>query len=78
VEISFANSAFFGFMLLFDIPFAIIAAILIPLTLVAGIYGMNFRYMPELEWVLGYPFVLLIMLTAGIVMLFYFRRRKWM
>jgi len=65
-------------MLLFDIPFAIIAAILIPLTLVAGIYGMNFRYMPELEWVLGYPFVLLIMLTAGIVMLFYFRRRKWM
>jgi magnesium transporter len=56
----------------------IIATIFIPLTLVAGIYGMNFRYMPELEWVWGYPFVLLIMLTVVIVMLLYFRRRKWL
>jgi magnesium transporter len=56
----------------------IIATIFIPLTLVAGIYGMNFRYMPELEWVWGYPFVLLIMLAVGIVMLLYFRRRKWL
>jgi magnesium transporter len=56
----------------------IIATIFIPLTLVAGIYGMNFRYMPELEWVWSYPFVLLIMLAVGIVMLIYFRRRKWL
>jgi magnesium transporter len=56
----------------------IIATIFIPLTLVAGIYGMNFRYMPELEWVWGYPFVLLIMLAVGIMMLLYFRRRKWL
>lgn len=56
----------------------IIATIFIPLTLVAGIYGMNFRYMPELEWVWGYPFVLLIMFAVGIVMLFYFRRRNWL
>lgn len=56
----------------------IIATIFIPLTLVAGIYGMNFKYMPELEWVWGYPFVLLIMLAVGIVMLFYFRRRNWL
>jgi len=56
----------------------IIATIFIPLTLVAGIYGMNFRYMPELEWVWGYPLVLLFMLAVGIVMLLYFRRRHWL
>jgi magnesium transporter len=56
----------------------IIATIFIPLTLVAGIYGMNFTYMPELEWIWGYPFILLIMLAVGIVMLFYFRKRKWL
>jgi magnesium transporter len=57
---------------------AVIATIFIPLTLVAGIYGMNFRIMPELEWSLGYPFVLLVMLAVVIVMLVYFRRRKWL
>jgi magnesium transporter len=56
----------------------IIATIFLPLTLVAGIYGMNFRSIPELEWEWGYPFALLIMLSVGIVMLFYFRRRKWL
>jgi len=56
----------------------IIATIFIPLTLVAGIYGMNFTYMPELEWIWGYPFILLIMLAVVIVMLFYFRKRKWL
>jgi len=78
VEISPANPKFSGSMSLFDVLFAIIATIFISLTLVAGIYEMNFRYVPELEWVLGYPFVLLIMLAVGIVMLFYFRRGKWM
>ena len=56
----------------------IIATIFIPLTLVAGIYGMNFDYMPELRWHWGYPAVLLFMLVAGLVMLFYFRRRGWL
>jgi len=56
----------------------IIATIFIPLTLVAGIYGMNFKYMPELGWDGGYPFVLLFMLGIGVVMLFYFRRKKWL
>jgi len=56
----------------------IIATIFLPLTLVAGIYGMNFRFMPELEWDWGYPFALLVMLTVGLVMLFYFRRRNWL
>jgi len=56
----------------------IIATIFIPLTFVAGIYGMNFRYMPELEWKWSYPVVLLIMVFIGIVMLFYFRKKKWL
>ena len=56
----------------------IIATIFIPLTLVAGLYGMNFKYMPELEWPWGYPFVLIVMLGIGITMLIYFRRKKWL
>jgi magnesium transporter len=56
----------------------IIATIFIPLTLVAGLYGMNFKYMPELEWPWGYPFVLLFMLTIGVVMVIYFRRKRWL
>lgn len=56
----------------------IIATIFIPLTLIAGIYGMNFKYMPELEWRLGYPVVLLVMIAIGISMVIYFRRKGWM
>jgi magnesium transporter len=56
----------------------IIATIFLPLTLVAGIYGMNFRLMPELQWEMGYPFALLIMLAVGITMLIYFKRRNWL
>lgn len=55
----------------------IIATIFIPLTLVAGVYGMNFDYMPELRWRYGYPAVLLFMTSAGALMLIYFRRRRW-
>ncbi|TVL98955.1 MAG: magnesium and cobalt transport protein CorA [Candidatus Brocadia sp. WS118] len=54
-----------------------IATIFMPLTFIAGIYGMNFKYMPELEWRWGYPMVLLIMAAVGIVMVFYFKRKKW-
>jgi magnesium transporter len=56
----------------------IIATIFIPLTLIAGIYGMNFQYMPELGWRWGYPMVWLVMLVIGVVMLVYFRRKKWL
>lgn len=55
----------------------IIATIVLPLTLIAGIYGMNFNYMPELNWHYGYYTVLLLMLSIGIVMLLYFRKRGW-
>ena len=56
----------------------IIATIFIPLTFLAGVYGMNFRYMPELEWHGGYFVVLLVMAAVGISMVGYFRRKKWL
>jgi len=56
----------------------IIATIFIPLTFIAGIYGMNFKYMPELEWRWGYGIVLLIMAVVAVSMLLYFRRKKWL
>ncbi|MEM0011284.1 MAG: CorA family divalent cation transporter, partial [Candidatus Bathyarchaeia archaeon] len=48
-----------------------------PLTFIAGIYGMNFRYMPELELPWGYPATLLVMLGIGLMMFAYFKRKKW-
>jgi magnesium transporter len=56
----------------------IIATLFIPLTFVAGIYGMNFKYMPELEWRWGYAAALLVMLVIAAIMLVYFRRKKWL
>ena len=56
----------------------IIATLFIPLTFVAGIYGMNFKYMPELEWRWSYPIVWLIMIAAAVVMLCYFKKKKWL
>jgi magnesium transporter len=56
----------------------IIATIFIPLTFIAGIYGMNFKYMPELEWFWAYPFILVAMVVIGIFMLVYFKRKKWL
>jgi magnesium transporter len=55
----------------------IIATIFMPLTFIAGVYGMNFKHMPELAWPFGYPLVLLFMVTVASVMLLYFRKRKW-
>jgi magnesium transporter len=56
----------------------IIATIFIPLTFVAGIYGMNFDNMPELKWRHGYAAVWLVMLGVAGVMILYFRRKKWL
>lgn len=55
----------------------IIATIFMPLTFITGIYGMNFRYMPELFWPYGYYIILGIMFLVAVVMYMYFRRRKW-
>ena len=56
----------------------IIATIFIPLTFIAGVYGMNFHYMPELEWSWAYFAVLALMLLIGAGMLIFFRRKKWL
>ena len=56
----------------------IIATIFIPLTFIAGIYGMNFEFMPELKWKLAYPVLWLLMLAIFVIMLIYFKRRKWL
>jgi len=55
----------------------IIATIFIPLTFIVGLYGMNFKYMPELSWPWGYPLILALMLAVAVFMLSYFRRKKW-
>ncbi|MCJ7525137.1 MAG: magnesium/cobalt transporter CorA [Candidatus Aminicenantes bacterium] len=56
----------------------VIATIFMPLTFLAGIYGMNFRVMPELGWRWGYPLVLLIMLGVGGLMLYFFKKKNWL
>ncbi|WP_224490485.1 magnesium/cobalt transporter CorA [Robertkochia flava] len=56
----------------------IMASIFIPLTFIAGIYGMNFRYMPELEYTYGYPIVIGVMVLMVILMLIYFRKKNWL
>jgi magnesium transporter len=56
----------------------VIATIFIPLTFVAGIYGMNFKYMPELQWKWGYPAVWAVICAVVIGMVAYFKRKKWL
>jgi magnesium transporter len=55
----------------------IIATIFIPLTFIAGVYGMNFKYMPELEWYWGYFSVLLLMALVSLIMVMFFRSKGW-
>lgn len=55
----------------------IIATIFIPLTFIVGIYGMNFEFMPELKWHLGYPLIWSIMIIVALGMMLYFHRKKW-
>ncbi|MCF8241793.1 MAG: magnesium/cobalt transporter CorA [Melioribacteraceae bacterium] len=56
----------------------IIATIFIPLTFIAGLYGMNFNNMPELQWEYGYPVVLFLMLLVGVVLLLFFKKKNWL
>jgi magnesium transporter len=56
----------------------IIATIFIPLTFIAGVYGMNFEFMPELQMKWAYPIVWIIMLVVVAIMLIYFKRKKWL
>jgi len=54
------------------------AAILFAPTLIASIYGMNFRHMPELHWQLGYPLAILLMIALGVTLYAIFKRRQWL
>jgi magnesium transporter len=56
----------------------IIATIFMPLTFLVGVYGMNFKYLPELEWHYGYPLLWLVMIGITGFMLYFFKRKKWM
>ena len=58
--------------------FSVVSVALMPPTLVASIYGMNFKHMPELDWVWGYPAVLLVMAALGILPYFFFRWKGWL
>ncbi len=55
----------------------VIATIFIPLTFIAGVYGMNFKYMPELEWRWSYPVLWAVMIGIVVGMSFYFKKKKW-
>jgi len=56
----------------------VITTIFMPLTLIVGWYGMNFRYMPELEWPFGYPLVIIVSIAIAAGCLLYFKRKKWL
>jgi magnesium transporter len=54
------------------------AVVLMPPTLIASVYGMNFEIMPELKWTVGYPFALLLMVVAGALPYFFFKWKRWL
>ena len=58
--------------------FSVASVALLPPTLIASLYGMNFKNMPELDWTFGYPFAIALMLASVAVPLFYFRRKGWL
>jgi magnesium transporter len=57
--------------------FTVAAVLFLPPTVVGTIYGMNFDRMPELKWVFGYPFAIVMMIVSAIVPYWYFKRRRW-
>ena len=56
----------------------LMSTIMLPITFIAGVYGMNFEHMPELHWVAGYPSALLLMLAVAVSIVWYFRAKKWL
>ncbi|MBP6717390.1 MAG: magnesium/cobalt transporter CorA [Rhodoferax sp.] len=58
--------------------FSVASVALLPPTLIASVYGMNFKYMPELDWALGYPYALALMVGSAVIPMFYFRKRGWL
>ncbi len=58
--------------------FSVLAVVLLPPTLIASIYGMNFQHMPELRWPWGYPFALVLMLISAVVPYLIFKYKRWL
>jgi magnesium transporter len=56
----------------------IMATMFIPITFIAGVYGMNFKHMPELEWPWGYGMVWGVMIAMVFAMVLYFKKKKWL
>jgi magnesium transporter len=58
--------------------FTVVTVVFMPPTLIASIYGMNFKFMPELAWMGGYPFAIGLMVFSSMIFLWYFKRKKWL
>lgn len=58
--------------------FTVVTVVFMPPTLIASMYGMNFEYMPELEWKVGYPFAILFMIVSSVFTLWFFKKKKWL
>ena len=58
--------------------FSIAAVLFLPPTLVATVYGMNFKFMPELNWLFGYPFAVVLMVISAVAPFYWFKRNGWL
>jgi magnesium transporter len=58
--------------------FSVVAAVFLPPTLIASSYGMNFEFMPELSWHIGYPWAIGLMVLSAVLPVIYFRRKGWL
>ena len=58
--------------------FSVMAVMFMPPTLIASIYGMNFKRMPELEWPFGYPMAIVLMIVAAVLPYVFFRWKRWL
>jgi len=58
--------------------FTVVNVLLIPPTLVASIYGMNFQYFPELHWKYGYPFAWVLMIASAVLPIYIFKKKGWL
>jgi magnesium transporter len=58
--------------------FSVVSVVMMPPTLIASIYGMNFKVMPELDWPLGYPMAIVMMIVAAVLPYLFFRWKRWM
>lgn len=58
--------------------FTVVTVVFMPPTLIASIYGMNFKFLPELQWPFGYPFAIFLMIASSLLFLWYFKRKRWL